>query len=117
MAKDDFEVVAYKILAYFYACLKAGAEPSVEKAREVAKVNPTYFYAVLSSLSSKGLIEPVREFRDVRGEVVLTDGTLTITLDGAEYLKENATMRKVARFLGSAFAKAVEVAVEATLAL
>ena len=37
MSRDDFEVVAYKILVYLYACLKAGAEPSVAKAQEVAK--------------------------------------------------------------------------------
>ncbi len=34
MSFDDFEIVAYKILAYLYACLKEGVSPSVNKAHE-----------------------------------------------------------------------------------
>jgi len=50
MAKDDFDVIAYKILAYAYACLKQGVAASTDKACEVAKVNEVYFFAVLESL-------------------------------------------------------------------
>ena len=102
MSKDDFEVVAYKVLSYLYACLKAGAVPSEAKALEVSRVGEVYFYAVLSSLQSKGLVEPIRELRDMNGDVVAIAGTLSITMDGAAYLKENGAMRRVGRFLGAA---------------
>ena len=117
MSKDDFEVVAYKVLSYLYACLKAGAVPSEAKALEVSRVGEVCFYAVLSSLQSKGLVEPIRELRDMNGDVVAIAGTLSITMDGAAYLKENGAMRRVGRFLGAAFAAVVESAAEATLAL
>ncbi len=38
MSKDDFEAVAYKVLSYLYACLKAGAVPSEAKALEMSRV-------------------------------------------------------------------------------
>lgn len=31
MAKDDFFVIAYRILAYLYSCMKAGEIPDVAK--------------------------------------------------------------------------------------
>ena len=30
MAKDDYFVIVYKILTYFYECLKAGKKPQAE---------------------------------------------------------------------------------------
>ncbi len=36
MSADDFDVIVYKALAYVYACIKAGAIPSVGKAFEKA---------------------------------------------------------------------------------
>lgn len=117
MAKDDFNVVAYKVLAYLYACLKAGAVPSEAEAREVAKVNEVYFYAVVSSLSSNGLVEPVKEFRDMNGDIIGLSGRLCITMAGAEYLEQNATMKRIARFLGKAFEAVIAEAVKVTLAL
>ena len=117
MSKDDFEVVAYKVLSYLYACLKADVAPSEAKALEVSRVGRVYFYAVLSSLQSKGLIEPIGEFRDMNGDVVAMAGTLSITMDGAAYLKENGAMRRAEKFLGSAFAVVVDAAVRATIAM
>lgn len=102
MSKDDFEVVACKVLSYLYACLKAGAVPSEAKALEVSRVGEVYFYAVLSSLQSKGLVEPIRELRDMNGDVVAIAGTLSITMDRAAYLKDDGAMRRVGRFLGAA---------------
>ncbi len=102
MSKDDFEVVAYKVLLYLYACLKAGAVPSEAKALVVSRVGEVYFYAVLSSLQSKGLVEPIRELRDMNGDVDAIAGTLSITMDGAADLKDDDAMRRVGRFLGAA---------------
>ena len=117
MSKDDFEVVAYKVLSYLYACLKAGAVPSEAKAREVSRVGEVYFYAALSSLQEKGLIGPVKEFRDAGGDVVGMAGTLSITIDGAAYLSDNGAMRRACRFLGPAFSAVLEAAVRSTMAL
>jgi hypothetical protein len=117
LAKDDFEVVAYKVLAYAYACLKAGVEASTAKALEIAGINEVYFLAVLKSLASKGLIEGVPMFKHMNGDVVDYGESITITMDGAVYLRENGRMAKVGKYLGSAFEKVLEIAVKSTMVL
>ena len=107
MAFDDFEVVAYKVLAYLYACLKEGVSPSVDKARELTRVNEVYFDAVVSSLLADGLVTG-SVLRDMNGTVMDVD-SLTLTLEGAAYLKDNSTMSKVKHVLGAAFDKTLGV--------
>ena len=117
MAKDDFEVVAYKVLAYAYACLKAGVVASTAKALEIAGINGVYFAAVLGSLASKGLIDDVPMFRAMNGDVVCFGEHITATMDGAACLCEDGRMAEAGRFLGPEFGKVLEAAVESTMAL
>lgn len=117
MAKDDFDVIAYKILAYAYACLKQGVAASTDKACEVAKVNEVYFFAVLESLIDEKLIRDVNITKDMDGNVILYSPTITLTLDGARYIKENSRMTKVRDFLGKAFEHVLKISVDSTMAL
>lgn len=117
MGKDDFEVIAFKVLSYAYACIKAGVVPSWAKAEEVAGCNPVYFAAIIGSLSDSGYIRTVKVFSDMNGEPLDFSDELTITIQGTDYLRENSRMQKVAKFLGKAFEKALEIAVSATMAL
>jgi hypothetical protein len=115
VSKDDFEVVAYKVLSYLYACLKAGAEPSDSYARQVSGVNDVYYCAVVRSLMSKGLVEPFGEIRDIGGDVLTFAGTPSLTMDGAAYLRDDAAMRRVASHVS--VHDEVQEAVRATVAM
>ncbi|MDR2108921.1 MAG: YjcQ family protein [Coriobacteriales bacterium] len=115
MAYDDFDVVVYKLLSYYYGCIKAGVAPSLTKSKEVARVNEIYFSAVIRSLFDSGYVTGVRTGAWGGDTVLLED--VAITQAGAAYLSENSKMAKVRKFLGSAFDKALMVAIEATKAL
>jgi len=88
MSFDDFEVVACKVLAYLYACLKEGVYPDVDEARDLTRVNEVYFGAVVSSMISDGLVTG-STILDARGSVV-DICNLTLTLEGAAYLRDNS---------------------------
>ena len=62
MAKDDFFVIAYKILSYLYACMKAGEDPKTEElSSERLKIPERYYYSVITALYEDGYINGVRE--------------------------------------------------------
>lgn len=117
MASDDFEVIAYKILAYLYKCLKGGKQVDIASLRELVGCNETYFAAVVRSLQSKGLVEGF--CIDGASGVVIDSPSLAamhdpaITMDGAVYVSENSRMRKAKGFLGRAFEVALATAVQA----
>lgn len=113
MAKDDFDVLAYKLLAYLYACLKAGVEASVPKAREVAACNDRYWDAIVEDLSDAGLVKAM-SLDTLDGKILLE---MRITMEGAAYLDGNSRMARARELLGAAFAHAVEVAVAVTSAI
>ena len=112
MSFDDFEVVAYKIMAYLSSCLKGGVTPNGAKARELSRVNGLYFDAVVSSLFDKGLVSG-NLIRDMNGEPIEIC-SLTLTLDGAIFLKENSRMAKVRETLGDAFERVLSAAAAAS---
>lgn len=113
MAKDDFEVIIFKVLTYFYSCLKAGVQANIEKAHEVAACNDVYWAAVLEDLFSNGYLSGT-VFRGWHGPHYLD---MRITSKGAEYLKGSSKMAAVRKFLGKAFEAVIEGAVAATMAL
>lgn len=115
MAHDDFAVIAYKLLAYAYRCIRDGVSPSWEKAMDVAGCNPVYFAAVVQSLVGSGYLADARPARDAIGDVIAWSGDLLITIDGVQYLEENSKMGEVRRFLGRAFEAVLASAVEATI--
>lgn len=117
MAHDDFSVIAYKVLAYAYRCIRDGVTPSWCKAEEIAGCNPIYFAAVATSLMRSGYLAEAKPYRDASGDVIGWGGDLSVTLEGTAYLEENSKMAEVRGFLGKAFESVLKVAVESTLAL
>lgn len=111
MAKDDYQVIAYKVLAYFYACLKEGVEGSPAKALELAGCNSTYFIAVLRDLIESGYMAGDAGM-DYAQEIMCDD--LRITLKGVDFLDSNSAMAKVRKSLGKAFETVLSGAVAAT---
>lgn len=108
MSKDDFAVIAYKLLSYLYECLKAGVPASLDKAQELCGVNPMYFHAVLSDLERKSLLI-LNAFRNSGGDYALVN-EFRITIDGAEFLSENDSMKKIASAIGEAFSSTLKAA-------
>lgn len=111
MAKDDYSVIAYKTLAYFYACLKEGVDGNPDKARELADCNETYFLAVLQDLINNGYMSGSAQMDYT---LCIIGNNLRITLKGTEFLEENSSMVKVKKALGKAFEVVLQAAVAAT---
>lgn len=104
MAKDDYFVIAYRILAYLYACLKAGEPVDIKYLKcgtEDFPVNSTYWEYILRHLYDDGYIEGVSLVsitgRQTKG--IKFTSAVSITPAGIEYLHENSTIQKAKAFL------------------
>jgi hypothetical protein len=54
MAKDDYHVIVYKILAYLYSCLKKGENPEKEYLLcdgALFNINHTYWLYIIKNLN------------------------------------------------------------------
>ncbi|MCD8340643.1 MAG: YjcQ family protein [Clostridiales bacterium] len=102
MAKDDYFVVAYKILAYLYVQLKAGE--SIDSAMLAAngplmKINERYWTYILENLQAQGYIRNVH-MGFMGGQKIITDyEQCEITPEGIAYLCDNSLMEKAKQFL------------------
>ena len=109
MAKDDFHVIVYQLLAYLYTCLKRGEEPDPKrlcadsdffKANGQA-LNAKYWAYIVYNMHRLGLIDGV-VFAEMDGlnhpYPVNLDGCI-ITPLGIEYLTDNAFIAKAKEFL------------------
>ncbi len=104
MAKDDYYVIVYQILAYLYQCLKSGTDIDPKMLRPescLLRVNERYWQYIMYNLSKDGYIDGV--------EIVTMDNLSTayiasvkecmITPKGIEYLCENSTIKKAVKYL------------------
>ena len=106
MAKDDYFVLAYKLLQYLYRCLKEGKPADwglISPNSKDFPVNQEYLAYLISHLLADGYIEGIAEVRKIGRTVQFkeTDG-LRITPAGIAYLQENSMMKKAEKFLGPA---------------
>lgn len=104
MAKNDYFVLAYRILAYLYDCLKKGKRPDWEYMMYETKQFPVgedYFVYVFEQLYSEGYIEGILLFVQ-NGYCGIKDAPcIRITQKGIEFLQENSSMKRAAQFLKS----------------
>jgi hypothetical protein len=104
MAKDDYFVIAYRILAYLYACLKAGETPDIDYISADSKainISLNYWEYVMRHLYNDGYIEGV-DLVPITGrktKAVRVSDEITITPKGIEFLQENSSMSKAKEFL------------------
>ncbi len=107
MAKDDYDVILYRLLVYLYACKKRKImfDDEVFRATVMKNVeNELYFYDVLDMAQNEGLIVGAH-FTTAWGQdkIPLFDyDDLEITANGIHYLKENSTMTNVGNMLKEA---------------
>lgn len=94
MANDDYFVIVYRLLSYFYECLKNGKNPiMVEFRSEALGINNIYWCYVMDDLSANGHINGIYEpVSTLSVERALTK--LRITSKGIEYMYTNPLMLK-----------------------
>lgn len=104
MAKDDFHVLAYRLLAYLYACLKSGEPPDLEYLQFNTchfPIGEAYWNYLLENLFLEGFITGV-VLVPIPGQLdkgVKIQPNIRITPSGIEYMKENSSMEKAKAFL------------------
>ena len=97
MAKDDFHVIAYKILSYLYQQIKNGEqiEPGQISARKLM-IEPVYWEYIMNVLRTNGLAEGYEVIRNTNGErSVMKLHRAEITMKGIEYLASDEMIRMV----------------------
>ena len=104
MAKNDYHVLACRVLAYLYAYLKAGSEVSAEYLTDIfckAGAGEDYQDYVLRQLFQSGYLEDVQTV-DLPGKAfpgVKPARGLMITPEGIEYLQNNSAIGRARAFL------------------
>ena len=104
MAKDDYHVIVYQILAYLYQCLKKGKPVDGQKLNygsELLRINPSYWAYIIYHMQDMGLIEGI-VFVELDGMAIPYATRLEdcqITPAGIEYLCDNSFMEKAKAFL------------------
>ncbi|MDR2977549.1 MAG: YjcQ family protein [Streptococcaceae bacterium] len=98
MAKDDYFVVAYKILTYLYQCLKRGDKPEDSALTATAyQLNESYWQFIVESLVNECYLDGVTDVSIIGGERHTFTHDLRITPKGIGYLMvmDNPFMKKV----------------------
>ncbi len=103
MAKDDYYVIVYKILAYLYIQLKNGEDIEADMLThdgKLFKINKKYWIYIIEHMLDDGYIEGLvikKTFgRDI---IILGWDDLKITPKGIDYLCNNSTLEKAKEFL------------------
>jgi hypothetical protein len=108
MAKDDYFVFVYKILAYLYDCLKGKKELDFEYLAPLTKdfpIEESYFNYIMENLFKEGYIDGivlVPILGEAHGKIKYTK-SLEITPKGIEYLMDNSMMKKAGKFAKATF--------------
>ncbi len=103
MAKDDYHVVVYKILAYLYVKLKAGEKVDtklLEADSNYLNINKIYWTYIMENLYNQGLVSGVVINKAWGRDTPLIDiKDIMITPKGIEYLTDNSFLNKAKEFL------------------
>lgn len=109
MAKDDYHVIVYQILAYLYQCLKSGKDVDPEMLKNTSpyfkindqNINARYWNYIIYHLSESGLIEGVVfvEVDNLQYPYPADLSDCAITPLGIEYLTDNSFIAKAKAFL------------------
>lgn len=100
MAKDDYHVIVYQILAYLYRCLKEGEDIDEKMLKPGSKllkidINERYFNYIICNIVNKGFVDGVMITKAFGGDLIdinLEDAM--ITPEGIEYLCDNKFIKK-----------------------
>ena len=99
MAKDDYDVIVFKLLTYLYAVAKRKIpydKHTFDATVKMDNINEAYFAYVIYMMLQEKLIDGVKVIRVWGNEFILA-GDISdafITADGIHYLKENSRMKR-----------------------
>ena len=106
MAKDDYFVIVYKILTYFYECLKAGKKPQAEDYAatcEMFSIPQTYWLQIMRELIEAGYLRDIHIVSVHGGFGIKAVPTSSITMKGVEFLQTNSGISKARELFQSGF--------------
>lgn len=106
MAKDDMEVIMYKILRYLYECMKRDVEPDLQNYGWHSKlfdIPQQYWCKVIRTLTDKKLVRGFSVLTSKDGVQIQTEPPIEITYEGVGFLKENSGMQKAKEACGETF--------------
>lgn len=105
MAKDDYHVIVYKLLAYLYRCLKDGEAIQadlLEPGSRMFNVNQNYWGYIMENMQKQGYIEHITLTFAMGHELMDWDvSKCRITPQGIEYLQANRAIKRAYEFLRS----------------
>lgn len=97
MAKDDYEVVAFQILLYFYAIMKGKRVYTDLEFQKVirADISDEYLARILHMMEDEGLITGISLIKIWGGNYIIASdlSDAEITAAGIRYLKEHHEIR------------------------
>lgn len=100
MKKNDYFVIVYRLLSYFYACFQSGERPNIDEfSPDALGINNAYWCNIMDNLIYDGYIRGVENIEtgvSINSIVVLK---LKITSKGIEYLQNNSVMGKAKEVL------------------
>lgn len=103
MAKDDYYVIAYKILAYLYMRLKNGEPAEAEMLKcdgELFQINRTYWTYIISNMIDQGFIQGFTDSSKGNGFALeMQLSSCEITPKGIDYLFDNSLMERAKQVL------------------
>ena len=98
MARDDYFVIAYRLLKYLYDCLKKGKTPDMEVIdADYFGIGHPYWEYIIRNLALEGFLTGVTVF-PVLGKTedgVKISASIKITPKGILYLEENSVFQKI----------------------
>ncbi len=104
MARDDYSVLVYKILVYYYACMKRKIifdQNVYDKVIGKEKLNDGYLENVYCMMQDEGLIKGFA-YTKAWGEtkiIISDEANISITAAGIRYIENSKKTNKVKRFL------------------
>ena len=103
MAKDDYYVIAYKILAYLYMQLKKGEAVDGEMLKcdgELFQINRTYWTYIINNMIDQGYIRGISEAARINADLIERQlSSCEITPKGIDYMFDNTLMARAKQFL------------------
>lgn len=100
MAMDDYDLIVFKVLAYYYALLKRKTKfdrAVLDKLIGKSGIAEEYFTDIIEMMQAEGLISGAVFTKAWGSESILTSDmkSIKITAQGIHYLKENSQMQRV----------------------
>lgn len=104
MARDDYDVVVFKILLYYYALFKGTIlfnEAEFKRAIKYDFFADGYLERVLKLMSEEYVINGVHVTKAWGNQYMMLNNLsdIEITAEGIRYLKENSQMENVKKYL------------------